>query len=505
MEHFINLWDTMIEFMHSINFTQIFNWILIGLFIINFLLVLSIIFLERRTAMATWAWILVLFFIPIVGFIIYLLFGRTIYKQQIFKNEEFLPIIKKDVETQLEDLKDNSLSFGNPTINRHDQLARLLLNNNNSFITTHNDITLFTDGHNKFTQLKRDIMNAKHHIHVQYYIFKMDELGQSIYELLVEKQRQGVHVRILYDDLGSRTLYYQNFKELIKLGGQVERFFPSWFPIINTRMNHRNHRKIVVIDGIIGYVGGFNVGDEYLGTHKKFGYWRDNHLRITGETVRALQYRFTTDWNSHHKHRKLILDKNYCPEIHHAEHTRNITPIQIGTSGPDEPWEQIKYGYLKMITSAKQSVYIQTPYFIPDQSFLDAIKLVAMSGVEVNIMIPNKPDHPLVYWGTYYNVGELLDTNANIYIYEKGFLHAKTLVIDGEVSSIGTANFDNRSFALNFEINAFVYDKQLAEETLEAYEEDIKHSTKLTKEMYNERSFIIKCKEAIARLISPVL
>ena len=284
-------------------------------------------------------------------------------------------------------------------------------------------------------------------------------------------------------------------------GGHVESFFPSKLPLINLRMNNRNHRKIVIIDGKIGYVGGFNVGDEYLGKDKKFGYWRDTHLRLEGDSVNALELRFILDWNSQSNRDSIEYEDRYFPDVDSG----GTIGVQIASSGPDEDWEQIKYGYLKMISSAKQSIYIQSPYFIPDQAFIDAIKIAALGGVEVNIMIPNKPDHPFVYWATLKNAASLLSAGVKIYHYDNGFLHSKTLIIDDEIASVGTANMDNRSFTLNFEVNAFIYDEAIAAQLKEAFIQDMKVSYRLTEDLYNKRSLWIKFKEGISQLLSPIL
>ena len=296
-------------------------------------------------------------------------------------------------------------------------------------------------------------------------------------------------------------MYKSHFKELIEHGGSVEAFFPSVFPLINPRLNYRNHRKIVVVDGRIGYTGGFNVGDEYLGHNKRFGYWRDTHLRIEGSALHPLQTRFILDWNQASSDQDIEYADRYFPAIPR----KGSVGMQIVTSGPDSEWEQIKDGYLKMIFLAKKYIYIQTPYFIPDISFLDALRIACLSGVDVRIMIPNKPDHMFVYWATYSNVGILLKAGAKVYIYENGFLHAKQIVVDDELSTVGTANIDVRSFKLNFEINAFIYDREKSHELAELFEHDIQLSTELTLEMYSNRSRTIKIKESISRLVSPIL
>ena len=308
-------------------------------------------------------------------------------------------------------------------------------------------------------------------------------------------------VRILYDDLGSRSLRKKAFKDLMEAGGEVEVFFPSFFPLINLRINYRNHRKLVIIDGKIGYIGGFNVGDEYLGLKEKFGYWRDTHLRITGSAVYAIQTRFILDWNqASYRH-----DIDYSPDLFPTFEKTGEIGMQIVSSGPDSEWEQIKYGYIKMISSAKKSIWIQTPYFIPDASLLDALRIAALTGKDVRIMIPNKPDHLFVYWATTYHVGEMLKAGAKIFIYDNGFIHSKTIIVDEQVSSVGTANIDVRSFKLNFEVNAFIYNECIAKSLTESYLKDIEVSKEWTLEEYNKRSWFIRFKESISRLLSPIL
>ncbi|HLR18758.1 MAG TPA: cardiolipin synthase [Staphylococcus sp.] len=480
----------------------ILNVIFIGSFLLNLIFAFTIIFMERRSAGSVWAWLLVLVFVPLLGFIIYLLFGRQIQRDHIFSLDEEDKIgIEMIVKEQLEALKNDDFSKGNHQIVKFKDMVQMLLYNNAAFLTTDNEVSIFTNGKEKFDALIEDINNAEDYIHIQYYIFRNDTLGKRILTALEQKLEQGLEVKMLYDDMGSRTLSLKDFKSFREKGGKVEAFFPSKLPLINLRVNNRNHRKLVIIDGHIGYIGGFNVGDEYLGLKKKFGYWRDTHIRIVGDAVNALQLRFMLDWNVQSTRDNLKYAERYFPDVDSG----GTIGIQIASSGPDEEWEQVKYGYLKMITSAKKSIHIQTPYFIPDQSFLDAVKIAALGGVDVNIMIPNKPDHPFVYWATYNNVASLLDAGVNIFHYNNGFLHSKTLLIDDEVASVGTTNMDHRSFTLNFEINAFIYDTFITKELKAAFEKDLTSSYKLTKELYKERSLWIKFKEGIARLLSPIL
>ncbi|MFC5588065.1 cardiolipin synthase [Sporosarcina soli] len=482
--------------------TPLINLIVTAILISNIGLAIALIFLERRDPTSTWAWLLVLFFIPIFGFFIYLLLGRQLREKHLFRWEGRHKIgIDQLIDYQIEAIEQGTFDFRLDDTAHYRDMIYLHLRNNHAVLTQDNDIQIFNDGRAKFDALIHDLEQAKDHIHFQYYILRLDHLGKRIYDVLIRKAKQGVKVRVLFDDIGSRGLHKRHLKELVAHGGEVEAFFPATLPLINPRLNYRNHRKIVVIDGRIGYVGGFNVGDEYLGLNRRFGYWRDTHLRIEGSSVHPLQTRFILDWNQASEKNDIEYAERYFPIIPR----KGSVGVQIVSSGPDEQWEQIKDGYLKMIFIAKKYIYIQTPYFIPDVSFLDALRIACLSGIDVRIMIPNKPDHMFVYWATYSNVGLLLKAGAKVYIYENGFLHTKQIVVDDELSTVGTANIDVRSFKLNFEINAFIYDREKSHELAELFEQDMLLSTELTYDMYLERSRMIKIKESVSRLLSPIL
>ncbi|MER1958050.1 MAG: cardiolipin synthase [Solibacillus sp.] len=479
------------------------NYFLLPIIIfINIIFAITVIFLERKKPSSTWAWLLVLYFLPFVGFLLYLLLGRQLRKKHLFRWDGKKDIgIDRLITYQIEAIKNNQLDYRNEHVQDYRHLIYMNLTTNNAVLTQDNAVHIFDDGRDKFEALIKDILAAKNHIHIQYYIFKLDNLGRRIYNTLLKKAKQGVKVRILYDEMGSRDVRKRHFKELIELGGEVEVFFPSILPLINPRLNFRNHRKIVVIDGRIGYIGGFNVGDEYLGLSDRFGYWRDTHLRIEGSSVHPLQTRFILDWNQASAKNDIRYAERYFPIIPQ----KGTSALQIISSGPDTEWEVIKNNYLRLITNAKRYIYIQSPYFIPDESFFDAIRVASLSGIDVRIMIPNKPDHMFVYWATYSYVGQLVVAGAKIYHYEKGFIHAKMIVVDDEVASVGTANIDVRSFSLNFEVNAVLYDPALAHRLAEIFEHDILDSSELTKELYLNRSNAVKFKESISRLLSPIL
>ncbi|WP_088032314.1 cardiolipin synthase [Evansella clarkii] len=471
-------------------------------FLVNILFAAVLIFIERKDARTTWAWLMILFFIPILGFIIYMFLGQNLTRRRLFDWEGIKKIGIEDlIRLQMKQIKDADNFYDDPAVDKYRDLIYMHLVNNDALLTNNNRVEILSDGRKKFETLLRDIRKAKSFIHMQYYIFRDDNLGREIINALTEKAKQGVKVRILYDELGSRKLRPRKFRELTKFGGEVGVFFPSKLALINLRLNYRNHRKLVNIDGQVGYIGGFNVGDEYLGLKKKFGYWRDTHLRIQGQAVDAIQTRFILDWNQASKQYHIEYEERYFPE----KKPRGNAAVQIVSSGPDSEWEQIKHGYIKLILSARKSIYIQTPYFIPDQSLLDALRIAALSGKDVRLMIPNKPDHPFIYWATLSHVGELLKAGAKVYIYEKGFMHAKAIVIDREINSVGTANIDIRSFNLNFEVNAFIYDTQSSERLAQLFEKDMEDSTHLTQELYDKRSKWIRFKESISRLLSPIL
>jgi cardiolipin synthase len=481
---------------------SILSILTIATFTLNIFLAAALVFLERRDATSTWAWLLVLFFIPILGFFIYLLLGRKLRKKTLFKWEGRERVgIESLITHQMNALHDDEFHFMDPDVRNYKDLVYLHLRNNGAVLTQDNSVQIFNDGRAKFDALLRDIEGAKHHIHIQYYIFRLDQLGKRIMDVLTAKARQGVKVRLLYDDMGSRRLSKRHFKEFIQAGGEVETFFPSIWPLINPRLNYRNHRKIVVIDGRVGYIGGFNVGEEYLGLSRKFGYWRDTHLRLEGSSLHPLQTRFILDWNQASSRHDIEYDEIYFPAIP----KKGDTTMQIVSSGPDEEWEQIKDGYLKMINRAEKYIYIQTPYFIPDPSFYDAIRIAALSGIDVRIMIPNKPDHPFVYWATYSYAGQMLRAGARVFIYDNGFLHTKMIVVDDKISTVGTANIDVRSFKLNFEVNAFIYDQKVSAELADLFHQDMELSEELTLALYFARTRMIKTKESIARLLSPIL
>ncbi|MBY0758264.1 MULTISPECIES: cardiolipin synthase [Sellimonas] len=478
-------------------------WILDNLVFINILLSIVIIFFQRRNPTAVWTWLLVLYFIPILGFVLYLIVGQDYRKSRMFKMKEIEGEIKYAVRRQEESIYRKKLRLKTPQMERFQSLILYNLNAGEAVLTDNNDIRIYTDGKEKFLALIQEMEQAENYIHLQYYIIRDDELWHDIEKVLVKKAREGVEVRVLFDSMGCRKMKERAWRRLEEAGVQVAEFFPAFLGQLQLRINYRNHRKIAVVDGRIGFVGGFNIGREYIGLDtKKFGYWRDTHLCIEGSAVTSLAVRFVLDWNYAAKENLFLEDRLFAI----PEYRRNGNSlVQIVSSGPDSKYDTVRDNYLKMIQMAEKRIYFQTPYFIPDQAILDSLKIAVKSGIDVRIMVPCKPDHPLVYWATYSYLGEMAQAGAKCYTYQNGFLHAKTMTVDGLVSCVGTANMDIRSFQLNFEVNATIYSETTAKKLEEAFENDLMHCEEVTEETYEQRTLLIRMKEQVSRLFSPLL
>jgi len=469
---------------------------------INLLLGIVIVFFERKSPKSVWAWLLLLYFVPVLGFIFYLLLGADMKKRKMFRIKEVEDHISEAIRQQEHQLKSLNVEAFDTNLSKFTDLVMYNLRTSGAVLTGDNDVEILTDGDEKFDRLIEDIRSAQYFIHIQYYIIKNDVLFERIRKELVQKAAEGVEVRILFDSMGCRTVPHSYWKQLSEEGIKTAEFFPAFFKRLQLRINFRNHRKIVVIDNRVGYVGGFNIGKEYIGLDDKFGYWRDTHLRLQGSGILSLHLRFLLDWN-YAAQENLFGQRKYFEKVYPGEKDNCL--IQIISSGPDTARQMIHDNYLRLITKAKERIYIQSPYFIPDESVMDALMIAVHSGVEVNIMIPCKPDHPFVYWATYSYIGDLVMAGANCYTYDNGFMHAKGIIVDGKVFCYGTANMDIRSFALNFEVNAIVYNEKKAKEMEDRFLTDLQVCTRITRNMYAGRKLIIRIKEQVSRLMSPVL
>lgn len=473
-----------------------FKFLTVLIHIINLLTIVYMVFKEKRSANSIIAWTLILYIAPFIGFIVFLLVGRKMNKSNMFgiKNAEIRVLEKYDRQ-----VKERS----QVPVENMDMIMALETIDYSPY-RNDNEVCMYSDGKEFFDALLKSLNKAKKSINIEFYIFKNDDIGTKILDILEEKAKNGVEVRLLYDSVGSRLLNRNVLKKLRAVGGKTGEFFPSWLKLINLNMNFRNHRKIVVIDNKVAFVGGFNVGDEYLGKDKKFGYWRDTHIKFKGSAVKDLNLRFLADWRYATKEE---VDLSHVLEISDENIGEPNTGMQIVSSGPNlSDRYEIKLAYLKMIQRAKKYLYIQSPYLIIDKSISDSLKLASASGVDVRIMTPGKGDHPFVYWANLVYAGDLLEYGVKIYHYDRSaFLHAKTVVIDDEICSIGTANMDTRSFELNFEVNAFIYSETISKQQKSEFEKDILKSEELTLEKYQNRSRGVKIKESLSRLFSDVL
>lgn len=504
--------------------TTVWSWLIKNIIFVNIILTIIIVFFQRKDPRTVWTWLMALYFIPVFGVIFYLLFSQDMRKSKMFRIKEVEDRLNYSARNQEEFIKRRNPELEGPLARDYADLVLYNLECSGAVLTMNNKVRIFTDGVEKFTDLKREMEKAKNYIHIQYYIIKNDELFDSMIPILIKKVKEGVRVRILYDGMGGRFMPEKKWEMLKDAGIKTAVFFPPVLGRLNLRVNYRNHRKIVVIDGKIGYVGGFNIGREYISKDKKFGYWRDTHLKIRGEAVIALQIRFALDWN-YAAGENLFRDHSYFAglneldqaeeeqekRIEQMEEDGDIVPatemvgIQIVASGPDTATKQIRDNYLQLFHKAKDHIYIQTPYFVPDDAILSALQIAARSGVDVRLMIPCKPDHPFVYWATYSYVGDLLKAGAKCYTYENGFLHAKGVTVDGCTSCYGTANMDIRSFELNFEVNAVIYDGVTTERLEEIFLNDLALCREITEENYEQRGLWIRIKEQCSRLLSPLL
>ena len=497
------------------------SWMMENLLYINLILSVVIVFFQRRDPKAVWTWLLALYFLPIFGFFLYLMLCQDFRKSKMFRIKEVEDRLKYPVKSQKEGILNRENWFRDPLCRDYEDLVLYNLATSGAVLTTDNTVEIFTDGVEKFSNLVEELKKAENYIHIQYYIIKNDEVFQAMIPILKEKARQGVEVRILYDGMGGRFMPKRVWKDLSEAGIKVGEFFPAFLGRLQLRVNYRNHRKIVVIDGKAGYVGGFNIGREYISRDPKFGYWRDTHLKIQGSAVYSLQIRFALDWNYAVKENLFKQGKYFgLPEQEEGMEMAASTElaetfqtelfgqgvgIQIINSGPDASNRQIRNNYLQLFHKARHHIYIQTPYFVPDDAILSALKIAAESGLDVRLMIPCKPDHPFVYWATYSYVKDLLEAGARCYTYENGFLHAKGVMVDGLVSCYGTANMDIRSFELNFEVNATMFDTETTQRLETLFLEDLEHCREITKKRYESRSIVVRAKEQCSRLLSPLL
>lgn len=492
------MFDNIIE--NLPNFWSNIGNVITLVYVITVIATAIIIISQNRSPHKTMSWILVLILVPVVGIVFYLVFGQNYRKQKIFSRKGLVDFIKLEELSaeQLSDLAEKTY-IHDPYIEDKTKIVRLLLRNSKAILTNINKVSILNNGDEKFRAMFKAMKKAKHHIHLEYYILESDNIGKELGNILIKKADEGVKVKIIYDDVGSWKLKKQFIRELEKHGIEFACFMPVSFPILTRKINYRNHRKITVVDGRVGFVGGINIADHYIHGNSKIPFWRDTHMMTEGQAAVALQIIFATDW--YFLKKELLDDPIYFPE----PLIDDKTLVQIVASGPDSDWASIMQAYFTSITLARKNVYISTPYFIPNESILTALKTAALSGIDVKILIPGISDSKFVYFATLSFVNELLETGIEVYIYRKGFNHSKIIMVDNAFCSIGTANMDYRSFSQNFEVNALIYDPVVTSELTYWFFEDLKDSELIYLDEWTKRPVMNKFKANIARIASPLL
>lgn len=478
---------------------------LIPLYLIYLFVVIAVcirITMDTESASKALAYIIVVVMFPLIGIIFYFSVGvnyrkKKLYGKKLIHDHKAFP----ELERQTAEYSKNELEFQRENLSYFFPLA--VYSSKGRLSSNNNSAVLLTNGEEKFPSLIESIKAARNHIHIEYYIYENDAIGTEIAELLIVKAKEGLEVRFIYDDFGSKSIRKEFIARMLNAGVQAVPFYKVNFIFFANRLNYRNHRKILVVDGITAYVGGINVSDKYCNNGKNQLYWRDTHLLIKGLSVMNLQYIFLTDWNFC-AGEQIQFSGDYFPVSPQQPNYGNQL-VQIISSGPDSEYQTIMYSLIQAILLSKKEVLITTPYFIPEKSFLDALKIAALSGVRIKIIVPFQSDSAFINaaCNSYYQ--QLLELGISIYQYRKGFIHAKTVVCDEFVSIIGTANLDNRSFDLNFEVNAIVYDRSLAKQLKVQFENDLKYSTKILLEEWLERHIVTRTLERVVHLFSPLL
>lgn len=472
------------------------------LLILNYIIAASAaitILLKNINPTKTLSYIIVLIFFPFLGLVVYYLFGQEYRKNKIFNRKNVLN--QSIIKSIQEDFKfdEKEIQKVDSYLDEKVKLVNLLYSSDNSPLTLHNEIDILKDGNAKFPKLIKDLKSAKHHIHLEYYIIKDDTIGTEILNILCEKSKDGIEVRLTYDDVGSNISASMK-RKLTDSGVEHFPFMPVLFSRFTGKMNYRNHRKIAIIDGLIAYVGGINIEDEYINKESENHFWRDTHVRIVGEAVKSLQIYFFTTWDFVSAQR-FNIEKVYFPE---SKCNKNVG-LQIAASGPDTDWANIMEAMFTAIATAEDYIYITTPYFVPNDEIITALVVAAKSGLDVKLIIPKNSDSTIVKHATNSYLDKLLEAGARVFRYKKGFIHAKTMVVDDIFSTVGTANMDYRSFNINFEVNAFIYDKETSNILKEHFLDDLKECEEVDYENYLDRSRSKKFVESVCRLWSPLI
>ena len=469
------------------------HWLFLVVYSIIIIITMVRVLMDNRQPAKTMAWMLVLMFIPFLGIILYIFFGQNTRKERKIWQQSLDQLTKRSMLEFVEQ-KDFNIPEEYRTI------SNLFMNQNLALPFKNNEVEIYTSGYDFFPSLLMEIGKAEHHIHIDTFIISNDPLGRLIADALIDKARQRVEVRLIYDDVGSWRTPNSFFTRMRNEGIEVYAFMPVRFPAFTSRVNYRNHRKICVIDGEVGFIGGMNIARRYVqGTSKQS--WRDTHVKLTGAAVYGLQRAFLVDW--YFVSKVLITERSYYPEIIIGQ---NNSLVQVVTSSPTSLWPEIEQGYVRILTNAKHYVYMETPYFLPTDPILFAMRVAALSGVDVRLMIPYETDTKVVEWASRSYVIEASKAGVKILLYRKGFNHSKLLVSDDAMATIGSTNVDFRSFENDFEANAFFYDKKIALQVKEVFLADQKDSIDLDDvRRFIKKPFLQRLWESFVRLLSPLL
>lgn len=469
------------------------HWIFLLLYSIIALVAIIIVIMDNRQPAKTLAWVLVLSFMPIVGIILYFFFGQNIRKERIVSQKSLDELTKR---AMLEFVEQRNLQI--PPAYKN--IINLFINQDWALPFKDNEAEIYTSGYEFFPALLAEIGRAKHHIHIDTFIIEDDALGRLIADALIDKAHEGVQVRLIYDDVGCWNVQNSFFERMREEGIEVHPFMPVKFPAFTSKANYRNHRKVCVIDGTVGFIGGMNLALRYVkGTGTQA--WRDTHMKLRGTAVYGLQRAFLVDW--YFVDRTLITSRDYYPP---HQVVANECLAQVVTSNPTDAWPSIEQGYLGLLTNARRYIYMETPYFLPTEPILFAMRMAALSGIDVRLMIPYRNDSKLVAWASISYVQQIVNAGVKVELYKDGFNHSKLLICDDEVCTCGSANLDFRSFEHDFESNVFFYDKAMTLRLKQVFETDERHCVSFSEwKSKIKSSFWQRLFASMVRMLAPLL
>lgn len=466
-----------------------FYWTLTIIYAATIMSIVIIVVSENRNPVKSLAWLTVLLVVPAFGLVLYIVFGRNI------RNTHIVSRRNRRLLRKLENIN-NPADSQWPKSPQAQQIIKMAKKLTSATLYSGNDAVVFADGGTKFERLLADLDGARYYINVQYYIFRDDSIGRRVQQMLIKKACEGIKVKVIYDHVGSFRTKNKFFKELEDAGVEIHPFFKVVFPWFGSHVNWRNHRKVVVIDGEIGYVGGMNIADRYVGAYKG-GVWRDNHVRIVGPAVAALQSSFSVDWT--------FLDKPLLTMAGHPSPQAANMHMMLITSGPTSQWSNIAMVYHRAVSSARKRVFIQTPYFLPTEGLLRALQAAALAGVDVRVMMPRHSDSAMLTYASQSYVAESMRAGIKFFLFEAGMLHSKTIVIDDDISVVGSTNFDFRSFEHNFEASMFIFSSEFNQRLRKVFFDDMKQSLRINPHQWAKRPLLQRALSSFMRLFSPVL